>query len=336
MSTFGATSTIPDELFEEASKKLLAAQRIAVVSHITPDHDAVGSAGAMMLALDQLGKDYVAVVGQRNLVDPTLMSIPCARKITPVDRLPECDLVVVLDCGASARTGILQPEILEDLERVILVDHHSTNRGFAGVNLIDKEAESTTTVLGYWLGMLGVELTKDIAHCLYAGLAADTGGFKWGRPAMYSYAQVLADTGLDLRGMSQELFDIGSLEDLIMIGKVLEHLRRYDVLGLNVIVGVVSFDLAHGHPRSAVEGIADMVRGVRGSDVVVVFKEYSPGDWAVSLRSDCYNVSLVAKELGGGGHVHSSGYTTFGTREHVISQVLDVIADRARARGSAT
>ena len=314
------------EAFTLATQKIMAAETIAVIGHVNPDADAIGSMCACVAAFRQLGKQSFGLIGQRRPLDPETSSIPGWDDIRVVDHMPEADVVVVVDCGASSRTGSLQPEVLENPNRVILVDHHATNLGFGGVNLLDKQAESTTTVLREWFRYLDITLDRDIAHCLYAGLITDTGGFRWGRPSMHQLAKELVDNGLDIRTIGNELFDGGTVADLVMIGKVLEDLRKVEVGALSVVFAIASRDRIRGHSQSSVEGIADMIRGVSDGDVVVVLKEYSAGDWAVSLRSMKYDVSHVARNLGGGGHGSSAGFTTFGTTEHVIAQIIDSIA----------
>lgn len=69
------------------------------------------------------------------------------------------------------------------------------------------------------------------------------------------------------------------------------------------------------------EGIVEFVRALAGVDIGVVFKEYTPGEWAVSLRSIAVNVSDIAIGLGGGGHVLAAGYTAYGTEAEVFSQL---------------
>nr|WP_246846870.1 bifunctional oligoribonuclease/PAP phosphatase NrnA [Corynebacterium sp. sy039] len=308
-----------------ASQAIIHAHKIVVVGHVNPDADAIGSACALVRVLENMGKQAQAVIGQRHLLDTELMHIPGATEVALADRLPEHDLVIVVDCGASSRTGTLQPEILAHPERVILIDHHTSNLGFGGINLIDRDAESTTTVLYDWFRFLDIAIDRDIAYALYSGLATDTGGFRWGRAKMHMLAQELVDTGIDIRRISRELFDGGTIADLKMIGSVLQNLTSYDIEQTRIVIAVAAYDIIAGHAQAPVEKIADMVRGLSDTDIVVVLKEYAPGDWTVSLRSHTIDVSRIAKIFGGGGHLRSAGFSIFGTTENITSRVLHAI-----------
>ena len=176
--------------FEAAASRVRAAEKISVVAHIKPDADAIGSACALAFGLEKLGKDVQVYIGQPLPHSANMRTIPGVGRIHYGAPLPDDGLVVTVDCASADRTGSLMPAILEDPSRVIVIDHHNTNPGFGGMNLI-VESESTTVMVRELLGCLGVELDPDIAYCLYAGLVTDTGSFRWGTPRMHVFAAEL-------------------------------------------------------------------------------------------------------------------------------------------------
>lgn len=312
--------------FIAATELVDKASTVNVIGHINPDADAIGSVCAVLNLLNQLGKTGRGFIGQDHPIDQGLRTIPGAENIQLARALPPADVNIVVDCGASSRTGYFEQALLADQSAVIVVDHHETNPGFGGVDMIDRQAAATTCVLREWFRHFDIELTKDLAHALYAGLATDTSGFRWGRPKMHATALELVNTGLDIPAISAQLFDDSSVSDLIMIGRVLRKLRTYELRGLTVVVAMAKHSRIEGHGHAAVERIAGMIRGADDGDIYVVFKEYTPGEFTVSLRADRHNVSQVAKALGGGGHLHASGYTTVGDEESVTREILDTIA----------
>lgn len=314
------------EVLTRAADLIRAAESVAVVGHVRSDADAVGSVSAMLLSLRQLGKQAVGVVGQPMAFSANLLSIPAAREIELADTLPEVDLVITVDCGSIDRTGLLSREIAEKWEQTLVIDHHASNPGFGIVNLLIPGAESTTTVIRELLRELDVELDRDIAHCLYAGLVTDTGSFRWGRPAMHELAAELMRTGIDSRQIGVDLIDSTSLVDLQMIGRVLAGVETERIGALTAAVLVAERDVIAGHSDAAVESLVDFVRALEGTDAGVVFKEMAPGFWAVSLRSSVINVSRVAVALGGGGHVPAAGYTAQGSIESVRADLTAALA----------
>ncbi|MEJ5927047.1 DHH family phosphoesterase [Corynebacterium sp. H128] len=309
--------------FHAASSLVRSAEKIAVIGHIRPDADAIGSVCALTLALRGLGKEAGGWIGQSCPFGEDLLSIPGAHDITCAQDLPTADLVIVVDCGSIDRTGAFCQQLQEAALPVVMVDHHASNAGFGTVNLLDSAAESTTTILREWLADLGVALTKDIAHALYAGLVTDTGSFRWGRPSMHTLAGELVACGLDTREIAGELIDGISIAGLKMIGSVLGGIAVHQAGDLKVAVLIASHDLIAGRSTSEVESLVEYVRGLDNADLGAVLKEYHPGWFAVSLRTTRdLDVSLIAGALGGGGHLRAAGYTQEGTVEEVLGALL--------------
>lgn len=307
--------------FAGVAKQLLDAKRVAVVAHVKPDADAVGSACGLAAGLRSLGIEASVHIGQTYPHPANLATVPGVDEITYGAALPGDGLIVTVDCASLDRTGLLQEQIAAERERVIVIDHHETNPGFGATNLI-VDAESTTTIVRELFTHLGVELDEAIAYCLYAGLVTDTGNFRWGTPRMHTLAAELLTYGLDPRQIALELMDSMSALDLQIMGSVLAELKEFREKGLTVSVITVPAEALARMSQTTVEAIIDYARALQGSDVGVVFKQQAPRYWAVSLRSTVIDVSQVAAALGGGGHVPAAGYSAYGSEDAVIRDLL--------------
>ena len=312
--------------FEAAASRVRAAETISVVAHIKPDADAIGSACALAFGLEKLGKNVQVYIGQPLPHSANMRTIPGVGRIHYGAPLPDDGLVVTVDCASADRTGSLMPAILEDPSRVIVIDHHNTNPGFGGMNLI-VESESTTVMVRELLGCLGVDLDPDIAYCLYAGLVTDTGSFRWGTPRMHVFAAELMEYGLNTRQIALDLMDTMGPVDLQLMGEVLAKTQIVPTKGLSVAVLTIPVGIHSRMSQTAVESIIDYSRSLEGTDVGVVLKEQAPKYWAMSLRSVVVDVSAVAQQLGGGGHWAAAGYSATGTRKEVIRQLLDAFPE---------
>ena len=314
-----ASATLAD-----VASAIRGARTVTVVAHLRPDADAIGSVTASVAALRRLGLTARGQIGQDAPIEAHLLTIPGADEVTCSRELLPAELYLVLDCASLDRTGYLAGQLEEREHQVVCVDHHESNPGFGGLNLIVPEAESTTTILADLFAELGVDDTEpDIAHGLYAGLVTDTGSFRWGGARMHELGGRWLTAGLDPRRIAAELMDAVSVDDLTMIGRVLATSRMHDVDGLGVAALVADCAEVQGHPKSVLEVVIDMVTAVRGATVAAVLKELRPGHWSVSLRAPRADVSHLAVHLGGGGHRASAGYTAPGTAESVIAELLE-------------
>ncbi|QGU04866.1 DHH family phosphoesterase [Corynebacterium comes] len=308
--------------YAEAAAAIEAAHSVAVIGHVRADADAIGSVCATVGALRQLGKQAVGLIGQSHPFADNLRTIPGAEEIALADSLPDVDLIITVDCGSLDRTGTLATAVSARAQDTVVIDHHASNPGFGRVDLIDVQAESTTTVLGRLFEHLGVTLDQPIAHALYAGVLTDTGSFRWGSPQMHTFAARLMETGLDVRSIAVDLLDSGTVVDLRMMGRALSSVEVHEAGDYRLAVIVADHDLIRTGSLPAVEGLVDFVRSLQGTNLGVVFKESLPDLWHVSLRSNQINVALLAVALGGGGHTPAAGYTAHGTIEEVLEELL--------------
>ncbi|GAB3941235.1 DHH family phosphoesterase [Corynebacterium tapiri] len=302
---------------------LRAADHVSVVSHLRPDADTIGSAAALIQGLRQIGVSADGFVD--GPIPDNLHSIPGSEFIG-YGELPAGGLIVAVDCGSLDRTGRYAEQIENRRQDVVVIDHHATNQGFGEHNLLER-TESTTVIVYDVLTELGVQLNRDIAHALYAGLMTDTGSFRWGSPRMHQLAGELIQYNLDTRQIAVDLLDSTTAGDVHMVGRVLAgaQVRRS---GHHVAaILIADQETIEGHSESAVESLVDFIRAVEGTDCGAVFKEIAFARWAVSLRSSTWDVSRLAEKLGGGGHVPSAGYTDHGSREDVVARFLRALAD---------
>ncbi|AZA13817.1 bifunctional oligoribonuclease/PAP phosphatase NrnA [Corynebacterium choanae] len=302
----------------------------AVVGHIRPDGDAIGSVTAVVEQLRQMALQACGVIGQSEPLQSSLLTIPGADQIATCTTLPQVDRVITVDCGDLQRCGSLADEIAQfgPAGTLAVIDHHATNRGFGSLNCIAAGWESTTMVLWRWMLSAGMSITPRIAASLYAGLLTDTGSFRWGTGRMHAMAQALLSLGVDGSHWSMELLDRRRADELAMMGRVLATTTVCPVADTNI--RFVALTAAHhiiaGVDHAAVEALTDHIRAVDGADFGVLLKEFVPGTYQVSFRSTATAVAQIASALGGGGHTFASGATVHAATPQ---QALDAIAAAA-------
>jgi phosphoesterase RecJ-like protein len=79
-----------------------------------------------------------------------------------------------------------------------------------------------------------------------------------------------------------------------------------------------------GVQRHEVDGLIDLVRLARGTQVSLLLKESKPGVYKGSLRSRGeVNVAAIASHFAGGGHHNAAGFTASGTPDTIVAEILD-------------
>jgi phosphoesterase RecJ-like protein len=299
---------------EEVAAALRGADRFLLTTHEGPDGDALGSLLAMNQILGALGKDSVMFLAAKEF------PLPIEYRFLPLEEVfhePPADMadrtVVFLDCGNIDRMPV--DFLANDGHRVINIDHHHDNTRFGDVNLVDTEASSTAEIV-YELGQqLGIELTPGMASALYVGIVTDTGRFMYENTDARSHriAADLIDSGVDVSDTYRRLYESVPLEKLRLVARALNAIEL-PCEGLAVTFLTEADYEETGSGEEMTEGIIDFLRSLDGTKVAAVIRELGSRGRAaqkVSLRSSGeVDVSAIARENGGGGHVRAAGFST--------------------------
>lgn len=304
---------------DEAVRALAGAARagatVVLSGHVQPDADALGSTLALAEGLRRCGADAVATFPEPFTLPSSLGWLPGADRLVDPASVPEqVDLFVSLDAASPGRLGCLVP-LLGSAGRSVVVDHHASNPGFGDVRLIDPQAAATVVLVADLLEQLDVALDQELATCLYAGLAADTGSFRFGNtsPGTHELAARLLRTGIDHAAISRRLFDTAPFGWLGLLSAATGRAALEPQVGAGLVWtwSSAAEARAHGLAPDQLEALMDVVRATAEADVACVVKGQDDGSWVVSLRSrGATDLSRVATALGGGGHRAAAGYTS--------------------------
>lgn len=306
---------------------------ITLACHVSPDGDALGSMLGFALGLRQRGIRCAASFGEPSTVPEGLSFLPGQDLLAAPQQLPSApDLMISFDAAGIDRLGALAA-YAERAAELIVLDHHASNHGFGSVNLVDPDAAATAVLAEKLLRRLQVSLTKDIALGLYAGLASDTGSFRYPTttPEVHRLAGRLIAAGVQPDPVGRELWDrapFGFLKVLsAALGRARLESRAADGLGV-VWTTVPKADReAYGLSYDRLEGVIDVVRRSDEAEVAVVLKETDEGAWYVSTRSKGgVDVARACVALGGGGHRLAAAFTSTDAPETTIDRLLALLA----------
>lgn len=287
-------------------------KRVCVIGHARPDGDCIGSQVALTRLLRTQGVDAFAAnadivpVGLSYLVESTV--VEDAGK-TDFNGVP----LVYVDCADEQRVGPMTSRRLEANERWANIDHHISNTGFAGINLVDSASAATCEILAGLAFDLDWPVDEATAQALYAGILTDTGRFSYAATTsrVFELAARLVDCGALPERASRNLYDTHSFARLMLLRRFLGSLEI--VCGGRVCVGVLAQTdyLETGANYEDSEGFVDFARAT--DDVLVgVLIEQRKTMTKGSLRGRAAPLRLdqVAALFGGGGHARAAGLST--------------------------
>lgn len=306
-----------DNVLEEIKK----AEKIVILTHDTPDGDAVGSSLAMLHAMKILGKEADAIIPEYS---DCFSFLPGTEEIKSESKVERYDLAIALDCADNKiLKGI---EYFEHAKKTIVIDHHSSNKMYGDINFVNPVAPACCEILIGMFDYFGIELTKEIGTCIITGIITDTGGFDYNTTAeTFDFAAMLLRKGINisevyrrvLKTKTRPNFELRKLAEnrleFLEDGKVtFSYITLEDEKNVNAKTG--------DH-----EGLVENGRDIEGVEVAIFLHEKAgkPNGFKVSLRSTEYvNVSDVCLMFGGGGHARAAGAFVNGTTEQIKEKLM--------------
>jgi phosphoesterase RecJ-like protein len=303
------------------------AASIGVVGHIGPDGDALGSMIALALAARGAGIAAVASFDEPFVV-PAEMSFLDTTTLVPPKSFPETpDVAVVVDTSVPGRVGSLA-EKLDAAKDLVVIDHHISNGDWGDHLLIDRTAAAASELVYEVIVELGWDITPEVATALYTGIVTDTGRFQYSStsPRTHQIAAHLLEHGVHPDLIGQKLFEESSFGYYSVVARVLGRATLDDDHRF-VWSMMTNEDLEHaGISGHETDGLIDLVRMARGTDVACLLKIKGGGVVKGSLRSrGVVDVARIAGAFGGGGHHNASGFTTRKSPEEVISDITALL-----------
>jgi phosphoesterase RecJ-like protein len=329
------------------AQRLRASKRPLVTSHWKPDGDALGSVLMVARALRALGADVQAVLA--GPVDRTILHLAAPNEVQFIERgamapRPDTDLAVVVDTGAFSQLEHAKAWLRTNAAIAVGIDHHRSGDDVCSMRLVDPSCASTTQALIPIIDELGVSLAPyggssqfSIAEAAFAGLATDTGWFRFSGAddRVFQLAARLLARGVD-KDRLYRLIEQGDLPGRpLLTGRALRSLQ-YACDSKAAIMTLQLDDFVQSGTK--VEDLAGLVNepmSVGSVEVCVLLVQNEPGVVKASFRSkpplrkggSFVDVNHLAAHFDGGGHVHAAGARLAGTLGSALQRITKVLQD---------
>jgi len=301
-------------------KKLLKnSEKIAIVTHWSPDGDAMGSSLALYLFLLKLGKKATVIVP--NAYPDFLRWLPGNKNVLNFQEnevkagkiLNAADVIFTLDFNSYKRLEKLGNILEKTSAPKVLVDHHQQPDNYATLYFHDVDACSTCELIFDFIVGLGEKklIDKKIAACLYTGLMTDTGSFRYSS-VTYKTHLILSEllkTGIVPSDIHSAVYDSYSFSRLKLLGFALNE-------KLKLVEGypVAYFTLTEkelekfNYQKGDIEGLVNYPFSIKGIKVCALFNE-SEGYVKISFRSKGkIDMNTFSRSyFSGGGHINAAG-----------------------------
>ena len=310
-------------------EEIIKAKRILLSCHRSPDPDSIASNLSMYQVLIKLKKDVK--VFSPDKIHTNFKFLPFVDKIQTVNYsnfdYSGFDLFIALDASSFDQVSGIKKIKLPNVP-IIIIDHHFTNEKFGFINLLNIVSSTCEILLGVFKDWK-IEIDKDLATCLLTGIYADSVSFQTdnSKASTFEVSLELIKLGADREKIILNLYNSNEFILIKFWGELLKNIvidNEHKFVWTAVPYEIFS---KYGKPGEAKSLAANLIfRSIKGTDFGIVMVEQRPKVLNMSYRSRTqFDVSKIAKKLGGSGHKASAGgWFEFENFDEAVNKVLQV------------
>ncbi|OGY41342.1 MAG: hypothetical protein A2Y67_01215 [Candidatus Buchananbacteria bacterium RBG_13_39_9] len=302
------------QIIPQILDKIKKAAYPLIISHENPDGDTLGASLALANFLDKEKINH-----QHFCIDkpaPYFSFLPKIEKLITDYRLINLarhDLVLAIDCGSLARTGISSDlQKIKDKTSLINIDHHQSNDHFGHYNLVQPQTSSTSEIVYNFFQHNKIAIDKYIATNLLTGILSDTMNFTNASTTDDSLkiASNLLKVGARVNQITSSLTQNKDLNSLKLWGKILSRLSFVPEDNF-AFTYISQKDLSENQIEAdKIDGLANFLTALEDVDFILVLTEEADGTIKGNLRTtkDNIDVAKLAQGFNGGGHQKAAGF----------------------------
>jgi len=309
-------------------------KKFIITTHLFSEGDAIGSELALKRFLCDLNKEAIIV---NNEVLPSVYrcfdSDKDVKFLKSKDvniNLNDFDAIFIVDVADWSQLGDFADIIKASQITKICIDHHPTNSGYADINVIVKDASSAGELIYDLITHMNGEITLEIATPLYLSIATDTGWFKFSNTSAKAFkaCSALIKAGAKSGIIYEKLYQNKHLSYLKLLNLMLGALRSECEGRLVWTKMTKDMIKSSGVDFVDTDVIIDLIRAVKEVEVVIIFRELGERKTKVGFRSKhTIDVSKLASDFGGGGHVRAAGASLNKPIDTVIGDVISAASE---------
>ena len=319
-------------LFDAIAYLIGKAQSIAICAHTNPDGDALGSQLALKLLIEERWprKEVTCLLADDDPCPRIYTFLPGADQLVAASAFEGTpDLFISVDLSIASRLNHGE-EVMRRSKHVAIIDHHPCDKPYGDAALIRPSAAAAGVIVAEFAQHLGIQITPDVAQCLFCAIATDTGRFQYQNAdaEAFEVASHLVACGANPSEVSLNVYQSFRLQFLHLKSLVMGRITTFEHGRISYSYATIADIERTGASLDESDGLVDVVRSVAGSEVALFIKEVPGGKVRGNLRAKGHHdISTVARALGGGGHRAASGFTIEGSVDDALCAAMPLLKD---------
>ncbi len=317
-------------------------KNVVITTHQKPDADAMGSSLALKHLLVQLGHS-VTVVSPTNWAG-WVDWMPGAKEVMNYEQdkqkgdevLEKAEWLFCLDFNIFHRTKSMTDKLKALTCTKILIDHHQEpDAASFDYGVSDTSKSSTCEMIYDFIIKSGNtnKINKEISQCIYAGVVADTGSFRFSstHAGVHTLVADLKTKGLEHCYVHEKLFDNFLENRLRFTGHVLLNRMQVFYEYNTVLIAIPKSDLIKYNIKTGdTEGLVNFPQSIQGIKLVaLVIDRDEERKWSFRSKGEFDCNTFARKYFEGGGHYNASGGRSSGSLDETVQRFKEAIKENA-------
>ncbi len=335
------TKIIAEASIQKANKYIDYVDRIVIVTHVSPDGDAIGASLGLYHFLLEIDKQVNVIVP--NDFPDFLKWQKGAHDIINYEKSPEivvetieaAELIFCLDFNTLKRIGELGTLVVQSKAKKVMIDHHLEPEDFCNVTMSYPQISSTSEMVFRFICRMGYfdDINKQCAESIYTGMMTDTGSFTYNsnNGEIYYIISELLEKGIDKDAIYARVYNTYSFDRLRLMGFLLyEKMKVFSEYKTALLALSCEEQSRFNVKKGDTEGFVNIPLSIE-KVIFSVFIREDKDLIKISFRSKgnfpCNE--FAAAHFGGGGHKNASGGEFYGTLEDAITLFESVLPQYA-------
>jgi len=316
-------------MFKEFIKKIKKYERIAVVSHIRPDGDCIGSQVGLSLWLKKNGFDVQAFNDDDVPVNLEWLTQYYQIQEFDIEKIKQFDLVILVDGNALHRFAH-SDNWTESVDTPFwMIDHHPDPNDEFDLQISVPGASSTCELIYNLYNEYDIEqLDSDAAKALYTGIITDTGSLQFDSvtpKTLEAVADILKRGDFKPNVVAEQVFSTKTEAQYKLLSEALGTIKLYENNQIALMYVTQEMLDKTKTTNSDTEGFVSYPLSIAGVKAAILMKDLAEEGVKMSLRSRSnVDVNQWARELNGGGHKKAAGAWHPGPLEKAIEDVIAI------------
>lgn len=335
------TKIIAEDKIIQTERLIDNAKKITILTHISPDGDALGSSLGLYWYLLGIEKDVKIVVpnrfpeflawmpGSENIVVALDDNAAAERTIA------DAELLFFLDFNTLNRINWLKNAAAESNVPKVLIDHHPDPDINCDVCISYPQISSTSELVFRLICRMGQfqSINLNIAECIYTGMMTDTGNFSFNSqsPEIYLIINKLLKIGINKDEIFNKVFSTYSVDRMRLMGYCLsKKMRIYPEHRASLICLTLAECEQYNFQMGDSEGFVNMPFSIKDIDISILARQ-DKDKIKISFRSQgSFPANKMAEEFKGGGHLNAAGGESYFSMKKTIDMLEEAIRNRKK------